>query len=72
MWGAIGPSGALGLGEKDGNKVKNARTVTQIETLAGRRITQVASPSPSPSPNASPSPSPNPNPNPKPDPYPYP
>ena len=42
VWGAIGPSGALGLGEKDGNKVKNARTVTQIETLAGRRITQVA------------------------------
>ena len=26
VWGAIGPSGALGLGEKDGNKVKNART----------------------------------------------
>ena len=42
VWGAIGPSGALGLGEKDGNKVKNARSVTQIETLAGRRVTQVA------------------------------
>ena len=42
VWGAVGSGGALGLGEKDGNKVKNARSVTQIDSLAGRRVTQVA------------------------------
>ena len=42
VWGAVASGGALGLGEKDGNKVKNARGVAQIESLAGRRVTQVA------------------------------
>lgn len=42
VWGAIGQGGTLGLGEKDGNKIKNARTVTQIEALYGRRVVQAA------------------------------
>ena len=31
VWGNMAQSGALGLGEKDGVKVKNARQPTQIE-----------------------------------------
>lgn len=40
VWGAMGASGAIGLGEKDNVKIKGARTPAPIESLDGRFIVQ--------------------------------
>ena len=40
VWGNMPASGAIGLGEKDKVKIKNARSPTQIESLDGRFIVQ--------------------------------
>ena len=42
VWGTMGQGGAIGLGDKDGSKVKGARLPTRIETLEGRSVVQAA------------------------------
>ena len=42
VWGSMGQGGAIGLGEKDGSKVKGARQPTRIDSLQGRTVVQAA------------------------------
>ena len=42
VWGTMGQGGAIGLGDKDGSKVKGARLPTRIETLECRSVVQAA------------------------------
>ena len=42
IWGTMGQGGAMGLGEKDGSKIKAARQPTRIDSLQGRAVVQAA------------------------------
>ena len=42
VWGTMGQGGAIGLGDKDGTKLKGARLPTRIDSLVGRSCVQAA------------------------------
>ena len=42
VWGTMGQGGAIGLGDKEGSKVKGARLPTRIDSLRGRSVVQAA------------------------------
>ena len=42
VWGSMAAHGAIGLGEVNGLKVKNARQPTRIDALLGRHVVQAA------------------------------